>query len=70
MAKRKSEPKWGGERAGAGRPAGPDGPAERISVRIPAKLLERLELEAEARGVSRSRALVAAIRAYLGEADD
>ncbi len=54
---------------GPGRPPSPDGPAPRVTVRIPARLLNRLEAEARARGLSRSRALVSAIRAYLGDAD-
>lgn len=62
-------PTRGGPREGAGRPVGRDGKARRIDARIPGALLDRLDAESRARGVTRSRALVQAIRRWLGEAD-
>ena len=61
------KPTRGGTRPHAGRPVGPDGRAPRVSVRIPERLLARFDAAAARDGISRSRALVAALRAWLGE---
>lgn len=63
------KPQRGGPRNGAGRPVGPDGRARRIDARIPGTLLHRLDAAASDQGITRSRALVSAIRRWLGEAD-
>ena len=62
-------PREGAGSRGPGRPVGPDGKARRIDARIPGALLDRLDAESRARGVTRSRALVQAIRRWLGEAE-
>ena len=65
-----SEPcSHGGRRKGAGRKAGPDGRSRIVSRRVPIRLWERFEVRAGRDGMSSSEALVAAIRAYLGEVD-
>lgn len=69
-SKKKKPATWGGPREGAGRPAGPDGPSVRVSLRIPGGLLERFDAQAEADGITRAQAHVSALREYLGETDD
>lgn len=58
---------------GVGRPVGsgvgPDGLSLRVQVRIPTRLLARLDAAARRKGVGRSSLLVSAIRAWLGETD-
>lgn len=51
-----------------GRPPLGDGPTTVVPVRIDADLLEALEKRAEAQHVSRSEAIRAAIRAWVGAA--
>ena len=51
-----------------GRPPLGDGPTTVVPVRIDADLLEALEEQAEAQQVSRSEAIRAAIRAWVGAA--
>ena len=51
-----------------GRPSLGDGPTTVVPVRIDADLLEALEDQAEAQQVSRSEAIRAAIRAWVGAA--
>lgn len=61
----------GGKRPGAGRPpgsgVGPDGAGQRVQVYLPIKLRKRLDAQAKRDGLSRSAALVEAIRAYLAD---
>jgi len=55
----------GGRRKGAGRPAGPDLlDGVRVTVRVPAALLARVEARAEADGVGRSEGVRAALEFY------
>lgn len=66
-----SKSNHGGPRPGSGTaPRSRDGLAVRLNVRCPKRLLKRFERRAKSDGLSRSAALVAAIRAYLGEPDE
>ena len=55
----------GGRRKGAGRPAGPDLlDGVRVTIRVPAALLARVEARAEADGLGRSEGVRAALDRY------
>jgi hypothetical protein len=62
MAKKKA---WGGKRAGAGRPASPEGKAITVVASVPESLVTGLDALAEAKGWNRSKAVTEAIRGLL-----
>jgi hypothetical protein len=43
---------WGGKRPGAGRKARPDGKLDLLSVRVHARTLKKLQVEAKRRGIT------------------
>lgn len=56
---------WGGAREGAGRPAIYAGKMERVTMRLPQRLLAKLDRTAAARGLTRSQVATAALRDML-----
>jgi len=62
MAKKKA---WGGRRAGAGRPANPEGKAVTVVVSVPKSLVTGLDDLAKSEGWNRSKAVTEAIRGLL-----
>jgi hypothetical protein len=63
MAKKK--PQRGGAREGAGRKVSPEGPAVVVAVSVPKSLADALDAYVEAQGVTKSAAVVEAIRGLL-----
>ena len=62
MAKKKAH---GGSRKGAGRKSGPDGPTRTVAASVPESLIEKLDKYADSKGLNRSQAVTAAIRALV-----
>jgi hypothetical protein len=62
MAKKKA---WGGKRAGAGRPANPEGKAVTVIASVPESLVAGLDALSEQEGWNRSKAVTEAIRGLL-----
>lgn len=50
-----------------GRPVGPDGRGRAVRIYAPASVLAQLDAEAERRGLSRSSAIVDAVKRWLDE---
>lgn len=66
MAKKPRKKQHGGKRPGAGRKVtDPDGPAQKVSLSLPAGLLEKLDERAAASGLTRSQAVAEAVRGFL-----
>jgi hypothetical protein len=63
MAKKKAA--HGGARPGSGRKPNPDGPAVVVAVSVPKSLADTLDAYVEAQGVTKSAAVVEALRALL-----
>lgn len=57
---------WGGKRSGAGRKPTTGPTVKTVAVSLPLDLADRLAVEAEKRGESKSQITAAALTAYLG----